>query len=276
MALDESISSYLELAQGLVLTSGLASGYVKSVSRVFYKGDPRTFQTLDFVTLCSACEPTEHRELFCQTTWLSTRGEVVSSVSSTRSAWWRQVRRKLRSDCLEQHLTVYLPCKRAVRFSADVVTILVEKLDFTEIVGEPREPQGGNPSWYHIAQARTRRLSALAGDFECARLESSLARWREMQSAESPNQQHRQQAQLEDLDCVFQLDGCFGGCDWSSDSSDSDCLSDSSDWTSDSSEEEEDWPWHEDNFKVWDAPHSEISKSPMHPVSVSAQHSQSA
>lgn len=216
MALDASFSSFLTIAQQHVRATGLASGYVKSVSRIVCdKADQRTFGTLDFVTISSAHDPEQHAELFCQTTWLSACGKAIFSVSSTRSAWWRQVRRKLRCDSLEQHLTVYScsePCKPAVRFCPDVATHLVEKLDFAEIVGEPREPQGDNPSWYHIAQARTRRLGRLAEDFECAQLENSLLQWRARKSMDKQGS-HHQTKEEEDLQ-VFQpwwaqgLDGC--------------------------------------------------------------------
>eukprot|EP00656_Telonema_subtile_P001861 TRINITY_DN10808_c0_g1_i4.p1 TRINITY_DN10808_c0_g1~~TRINITY_DN10808_c0_g1_i4.p1 ORF type:complete len:205 (-),score=17.00 TRINITY_DN10808_c0_g1_i4:127-741(-) len=68
---------------------------------------------------------------------------------------------------------------KVVRFDLDVVVHLVAKLELAQIIGEPREPLGDNPCWYHIAQGRTRRLLQFGSDIQLARTEDSLCFWKE-------------------------------------------------------------------------------------------------
>lgn len=58
---------------------------------------------------------------------------------------------------------------------------LVERCEPHEIVGEWREPNGDNPSWFHLAQSRVRRKQ----QFEFEFVESLLTQWRERASSDT-------------------------------------------------------------------------------------------
>lgn len=71
-----------------------------------------------------------------------------------------------------------------VRFdsAAKLETVhLVERLEPHQIIGEWREPDGTNPSWYHLAQSRLNRKRQLELDL----VERLLHRWKDIASSES-------------------------------------------------------------------------------------------
>lgn len=149
------VSSLLKNAEPVLQAAGSA-GHAESVTRVPYKYTVDKFYTVDFISLSQ--DASSSNKVYFETTWLLSSGLAIACQPSTHSAWWRQVRRKLRNnEDVVQHSVNYLP-RRAVQFRSEPTVYHVERFGMAEIVGECREPGGDNPCFYHLAQCRVRRL----------------------------------------------------------------------------------------------------------------------
>jgi len=160
-------------------------GHIESITRVplnmAHQAD--YVCTVDLLEICTVDSRTT--QVYVETKCRVDSGLAVNCQPSSRSAWSKAIRRQLRAGDAVDHSAqskmkwLILPSKpsmpsRSVRFHSAGIHF-VEQLEKHEIVGEWREPNGENPSWYHIAQCRQQRKRQL----EDKQVESVISCWRE-------------------------------------------------------------------------------------------------
>merc|ERR1711959_738642 len=117
-------------------------------------------------------------------------GGSISCEFTTHGFWWRQLRQKLRNnqDIVQHSVECLHTARPRVQFMAELATVhCVERFELAEIVGEWREPEGENPSYYHLAQSRVRRLQRFGETLECEMLGALLQQWRGEVSRAEPS-----------------------------------------------------------------------------------------
>jgi len=192
--LHQVLESFLKKAQPLLQATGSNQAF-ESVTRVPYEYSTDGFLTVDLVTLSPDIRTGCPGKYYFKSTWQLDKsgGPSIccsSSEFTTHGFWWRQLRQKLRNnqDIVQHSVECLHTARPRVQFMAELATVhCVERFELAEIVGEWREPEGENPSYYHLAQSRVRRLQRFGETLECEMLGALLQQWRGEVSRAEPS-----------------------------------------------------------------------------------------
>jgi len=175
--------------------------HIQSVSRILVTGKNAAegaagspFYTLDLVGSSNSEQPLNLQNDVLLTTWSPDGQTALTCRRSSRSAFTRQFRQKVRAgaECVEKSVEYQHPqqhnhpqqpnlkLKLSVGFQEGRVVHLVEKLAYEQIIGDVRELNGDNPCWSAIARLANLSLdepTQMSAQDRRARLLKANATW---------------------------------------------------------------------------------------------------